>query len=568
MRMTLALAVCVAALMARAPAQSPATTSKEPPKASLEGSVIKEPGGEPLKKAIIEMIGEMTGENQEQSGNFTATSDQDGHFKVTGIEPGRYRLFVERTGYLEVDDKHRQSSGIVLSFESGQEIKDQVLRMLPSAIVTGRVVDEEGDPMPDVEIAVLRHKRAGGRTKFEPSGSAQTNDLGEFRIGGLFPGKYYVSATPLPTFQSLLPAPKGADGPAAPPPDLSYVPTFYPNTIDRAQATPIELRAGDDMPVDFSLMRVHTARIRGTVEGLAPGAKGAVMLRGKDSNSMLNAAEIGKDGKFEIPNVAPGAYTVMAMTVIGDTPQIMQRSVDVGESNIDDLRLAPQPLATLRGQVRFPKSFRPDTSATLISLRHIDDEDDFLENTAFATDDTSGVHGVTKLKADGSFELKNVPPGVYEIEVSSDAKALSGSFVESVMAGTKEVVDAGLNVSGGTLSLTVTVNTESGVLDGTAATDKGQPVANAVVVAIPAPQYRKRSDRYVRATTDQAGHFTMRGVRPGEYSVLAWEVLEADEYLDPDFLKPLEGQAAAVKIEKGTHKSVALKVISAPADQP
>src|ERR1700757_948767 len=115
MRMTLALVVCVAALIERAPAQS-SPTSKEPPKASLEGSVIKEPGGEPLKKAIIEMIGE----NQEQSGNFTATSDQDGHFKVTGIEPGRYRLFVERTGYLEVDDKRRQSSGIVLSFDAGQ----------------------------------------------------------------------------------------------------------------------------------------------------------------------------------------------------------------------------------------------------------------------------------------------------------------------------------------------------------------------------------------------------------------------------------------------------------------
>src|SRR5579864_8601805 len=182
------IVVCLLALAVPAGAQG-VPAAKEPPKASLEGSVVKEPGGEPLKKAILELIGE----NQEQSANYTATSDQDGKFKITGIEAGRYHLFVERTGYLAVDDKRRQSSGIVLSFEAGQEIKDQVLRMRSAAIITGRVVDEDGDPMPEVMIAVLRRKRSSGRMKFEPSGSSQTNDLGEFRIGGLFPGKYYVS---------------------------------------------------------------------------------------------------------------------------------------------------------------------------------------------------------------------------------------------------------------------------------------------------------------------------------------------------------------------------------------
>ena len=564
MRITLALVVCLAALTLRSSAQSLAPPT-EKPKASLEGSVVKEPGGEPLKKAILELIGQ----NQEQGGNYTATSDQDGKFKITGIEAGRYHLFVERMGYLAVDDKRRQSSGIVLSFETGQEIKDQVMRMESAAIITGRVVDEDGDPMPEVMIAVLRRRHSGGRMKFEPSGSAQTNDVGEFRIGGLFPGKYYVSATPLPNFQSLTPASKNLGDVPAPPADLSYVPTFYPNTIDRAQAAPIELHAGDDMPVDFSLTRAHTARIRGTVEGLSTGARGAVILRAKDSNSTLNAADIGKDGKFEIPHVAPGLYIVMAATsVSGDMPKIVQRTVDVAEANIDDLRLTPQPLSDIRGHVRFPKSFRLDSAVTTISLHPFDNEDDSLDNLGFASDEISGIHGATQIKPAGSFELKNIPPGIYEIDVTSDSKTLADSFIESAVAGMKEVVDTGLHVSGGTLSVTVTVSTESGVLDGTATNHKGQAIANAVVVAIPAPQFRKQSDRYVRTTTDQAGHFTMRGVRPGEYSLLAWEVLDGDDYLDPDFLKPLEAQATSVKIEKTGHQTVTLKVIPAPADQP
>lgn len=283
---------------------------------------------------------------------------------------------------------------------------------------------------------------------------------------------------------------------------------------------------------------------------------------------MQNAVEIGKDGKFEIPHVAPGLYVVMAATsVLADMPKLVHRTVDVGEANIDDLRLTPQPLSDIHGQVRFPKSFHPDSAVNMISLRPFDKEDDSFDDLGFASDEISGIHGATKIKPDGSFELKNVLPGIYEIDVNSDSKALADSFVESVVAGTKDVVDTGLNVSGGTLSVTVTVSAESGLLDGTAINDKGQPVANAIVVGIPAPRFRKQLDRYTRATTDQAGHFTMRGVRPGEYSVLAWEILEGEDYLDPDFLKPLEGQATSVKIDKGAHKTLALKIIPAP-DQP
>jgi hypothetical protein len=126
------IVVCLLALASRAPSQV-ATPSREPAKASLEGSVVKEPGGEPLKKAIVELIAE----NQEEGGNYTATSDPDGHFRIVGIQSGRYRMFVERPGYLEVDKKRRRSEGVVLSFDAGQELKDQTLRMLPAAILRG-----------------------------------------------------------------------------------------------------------------------------------------------------------------------------------------------------------------------------------------------------------------------------------------------------------------------------------------------------------------------------------------------------------------------------------------------
>src|SRR5262249_48197379 len=158
MRMKLAgIVVCFLALAECVPAQTKTTETKAPAKASLQGSVVKEPSEEPLKKAIIELIGE----NQEEGGNYTATSDQDGHFKITDILPGRYLMVAERTGYLEVDAKRRRSGGISLSFEAGQELKDQVLHMLPASVILGRVLDEDGDPMPNVEVAVLRRQGLG-----------------------------------------------------------------------------------------------------------------------------------------------------------------------------------------------------------------------------------------------------------------------------------------------------------------------------------------------------------------------------------------------------------------------
>ncbi len=399
--------VCVVALARNGTAQSP-SPEKAPAQASLEGKVVKEPAAEPLKKAIIELIGE----NQEESGNYTATSDQDGHFKIVGIHPGRYRLFVERTGYIEVDAKRRHSEGVVLSLEAGQELKDQTLHMLAAAIITGRVMDEDGDPMANVDVTLLRRKFSSGNFKFEPAGSSPTNDLGEYRIGGLMAGKYYISASPLPNFQSIVHVPKTPDDSETGQPDMAYVTTFYPNTADRSQASAIELHAGDDLPLDFSLTRTHTARIRGSVAGLIPGTKAVVMLRGRDSNAMYNASEADPDGKFEILHVAPGSYGVTAITLMTDPPQTARGTVEVTDTNVDGLRLVPLAGTTVRGRVRLAGSIpKVDASLLFMYLRRSDGENESSEGVTFADEGTMVSAGMGRVKADGTFELKNVPPG-------------------------------------------------------------------------------------------------------------------------------------------------------------
>src|SRR5579864_8647336 len=278
-----------AAAASRAADSSDATKHSH---ASLHGVVTKDPGSEPVKKVLIELIAE----NQNEGGNYTATTDADGRFHVEGIVPGRYHLFAERTGYLETDAHHRRTEGRVLTLRAGEEVKDLVIRLQPSAIVEGRVTDEDGDPMPNAQVAVLRQTFASfsssGRSHWEQSAGERTNDLGEYRIAGLAAGTYYVSVTPPPDLKSWIETASkdeprsrsNASSNKSPP--TSYTTTYYPGTRDRGQAAPIQLHAGDDFPANFSLTRSPSLAIRGSV-ALAPGTTAVVMAHSRDFGVML-----------------------------------------------------------------------------------------------------------------------------------------------------------------------------------------------------------------------------------------------------------------------------------------
>src|SRR5579863_192994 len=236
--------------------QGTAQSSSQSRQATLQGIVTKDPGSDPVKKALIELIAE----SQAEGGNYTALTGADGGFRIENIVPGRYRLFVERSGYQEIDKRQRRTEGRVLTLSAGQDMKDLVIRLQAAAVVEGRISDEDGDPMPEAQVAVLRQTFVAGRSHWEQVGAERTNDLGEYRIAGLAAGSYFLSVMPPPDFRSLIEAtgktpPEIRQDVAAPSEKVttSYQTTYYPGTRDRAQAAPIQLHAGDDFPANFSL---------------------------------------------------------------------------------------------------------------------------------------------------------------------------------------------------------------------------------------------------------------------------------------------------------------------------
>jgi len=554
--------------------------------ATLRGIVTKDPGSDPVKKVLMELMAE----DQSQGGNYTAVTEADGSFHIEGILPGRYRLFAERTGYLEVDSHRRQSDGLVLTLVAGQEVKDLMIRLQASAIVQGRVTDEDGDPMANVDVAVMKQTFASGRGHWEQSAAERTNDLGEYRIAGLAAGAYYISVTPPPdvkrwieTASKAEPQNRSTASPNKSPP-MSYTTTYYPGTRDRGQAAPIQLGAGDDFPANFSLTRSPSLAIRGSI-AMPPGAAATAMVYSKDFGLVLSAGDVRKDGGFEIPDVSPGSYTVVA-TVAGASPSMMARqSVQVASGDVEGLRLVPQSGGWIHGRVRVENKngIKPfDVRQIYLALVSADGDGDMLSALSLgenfsgsvrmtADGDVSsgltigdGFSPIAHVNADGSFEWKNVPPGRYSVQAGGGA---ADWFLKSVVAGSRDVKDAGLTVSGGAAVLDVIASTGAGVVDGVVVNAKGEAVANAVVVAVPEARLRSRTDYFRKTVSDQSGRFVLRGVIPGAYTLLAWESMDGDDYYNPEFLRGCEGEGKTLSVSEGDHVSLQLKAVDGGEEQ-
>jgi len=557
------MVVLCASALARIAAAAPERASG---RAMIEGTVIKEPGSDPVKKALIELIAE----NQSEGGDYTAVSGPDGGFRIEGILPGRYHLFVERTGLLEVDKKRSRAEGRILTLTAGQDLKDVRIQVQAAAVVRGRVTDEDGDPMANAQVAALRQTFVSGRSKLEQAGGDRTNDLGEYRIAGLPSGKYYVTVTPAPDLKSLIESSGAAAERRGRANDkstvLSYQTTYYPGTADRGQASPVELHAGDDFPVNFSLTPGPSLSIRGSVVNLPPRTSAAIMLLSQDFSLTMNGAEMHPDGSFVIRDVAPGAYTILATVENAPVPMMARQALQLGPNSMEDLRLSPQPGGWIHGRLRLESkgSGRFDPGQMFLQLRSSDGEDE----TAAALSMGDGFSHLAHVGMDGSFEWKSVPPGNYFVQLAGEGSAHANLFLKAAVVGNRDLADSGISVNGGALSVDLVVSDESGMIDGVAVDPKGEPVANAVIVAVPEMSLRGRFERFRKAVSDQSGRFTLRGMQPGEYTVFGWESVEGEAYFNRDFLKGYEGQGKALRVSEGDRKYLRVEVIPGGEEQP
>ena len=233
-----------------------------------------------------------------------------------------------------------------------------------------------------------------------------------------------------------------------------------------------------------------------------------------------------------------------------------QQALQVGSTNMEGLRLAPQTGGSIHGRLRMEASgnIRPDPSQMFLLLHSADGDDDALG--AFALGD--GFSNVAHVNADGSFEWKNVPPGHYSVQIS-EASAMPDWFPKSLVAGARDVSESSFSVSGGAVTVELLASANGATVDGVVTNQKDEPVADATVVAVPEARYRGHPERYRKAVTDQSGRFNLRGLPAGDYAVFAWESVEGEAYYNPEFLKSYEGQGKVLRVNEGERKSMRLR---------
>jgi Carboxypeptidase regulatory-like domain len=526
---------------------------------SITGTVIKEPGSEPLKKVLIQIIAE----NQKEGGNYTASTDTDGRFHVENMQPGRYRLFLERTGFVGVNERGVQADTNIFTVQAGQSVDDLLFHMLATAVISGRITDEDGDPLSGV--SVMAQKKRPGRGGRENAASGTTNDLGEYRLFGLFPGQYWIVAIPQPDFRDYEQPRKkdqvvdasGSDVSANTDDtqaDTRYLTTYYPGTFDSMQATAVVVKAADELPVNFTLTPARTYRIRGLVTGLAPGQKPSVELFSKAGDAYrANATEIGADGQFEVRGVGPGSYTLRASAGTESQPSTAHQDISVVAGDVEGVKLVPQHSFTIAGNLSIVGS--GDVTHYSPILREAEMSEDA---GLYLSRDLSGMNAI--VDRSGNFAWKNVDPGTYIVQMfGGESKPF---FLKSVTLGGQDVL-TGFTATG-PVQVYLQLSTRGGVIEGSVVekekdVDDEHPVANAEVVAVPEEKYRNLPDRFLFGETDQHGHFTIRGIPPGGYKLYSWQDVEDTVWHDPNFLKAQEANGVSVKVEEGSDQKVDLK---------
>ncbi len=502
----------------------PALFSQQPPDpCSVEGQAISLADGAPVRKADVTLHG------VEPAGPaYAAVTDPSGNFAFTDIVAGRYRLSANRAGYV--------GTQTVLSLDPGQRLKDLALKLAPHAVITGRIVDEKGEPVVFADVQAMSYGYYRGKKVLKPAGSGRTNDLGEYRIYGLAPGKYYVSASAKDDTDDE------RDRSAVPAHEF-YAATYYPGVTDAAVAVPLEAGPGAQLHgINLTLAKARTFCIRGRVRG---GDDITVTLSSRDESVWMFAnRDVTPDanGNFEIRRVFPGAYTLIAQAVYGGKNYFARQDVDITENDMEKIVLTLARGSELTARFVVESEGQPNLEGAVLMLHT------HQQHRRYA----SSIH-------DGACTLSNLGPDTYTVSVTH---LPNGYWVKSIRMDNQEVKDTGIDLTHGPAGpLTITLASNAGRIDGVALTDEQRPAPDATVVLIPEPKLRDRADAYTMAVTDQNGRFTLPGIQPGEYKLFAWQVIEPGAYMDADFLRAVEDRGQAISIHEGSRESVQLDLV-------
>lgn len=533
---------------------------EEPPKgtAVLRGVVVAADTGAPVRRAQVRASAADSGDTR------TTLTDEQGRFELKDLAGGRYTVVASKGGFVTLQYGQRRPGepGTPVDLPAGQAVEKLVIGLPRGSVITGRIVDEFGEPLTGAQVQALRYAWVSGARRLQPAGAAdRTDDQGTYRIFGLPPGEYVVTATLRDDRQLLRPG-----TPADDVPDSGYAPTYFPGTTSAADAQRVSVGLAEEVGgVGFGLSLTRLATLRGRVLAPAGFEGGAQVMAVAADGGRLNAqtlrgTQTRGDGTFELRGVAPGRYRVQAMSwgVGGDAGLTGSTTVTVNGSNLDGLTVALAPAPVVAGVVETDTGQPPTFRAAQVRFSA-------APVTPSAMPLGRGGRGAGgRANDDYTFEAAVVSEPAY-FRVSPPG----GWYVKSVTADGRDITDVPLSLDAGARldGVRVVLTQTASSLSGSVRDDRGTAVLDATIVIFPDDETRWTPQSRFIATgrPDTTGRFSIAGLPASPaYRVIAVQGLESGQANDPEFLASVRDQAERLALNEGEAKSLDLRLRSSP----
>ncbi|HWB30507.1 MAG TPA: carboxypeptidase-like regulatory domain-containing protein [Vicinamibacterales bacterium] len=572
-------AACLLSIASLAAAPQDSTRDLPPMSATGSGAIggvvtSDAQGAPPVRRALVTLSG--------NGASGRTMTDDAGRFVFDELPAGRYTVTVAKAAFVTTyygSPRAGRGPGTPIPLADGQRVTTLAVTLTRGAVIEGTLRDGMGTPLSSGQVRVQQVAFVNGeRTFINVPGIlpwATTDDRGVYRIYGLPPGEYVVSATGggagvahVVTSEELEEANRlarsrnaAASRPVVAPrpqPSFARVTTFHPDAAAPAQARAIALRAGEERAgVDIASQIARVSRIAGVVIGERgnperAGLIGIVNLTTGSLYSSAGAVRADADGRFATPPMPAGRYQFFGRAAVPATPDgplhdsWLSADVELGETDVSGVVLSFQPGATIAGRVALDgantQSFTRDRAR--VSLASVDS----IANDAMPPAPVS-------IGADGTFRFASVAPGRYRLALSGLGAWAAVTALRDGRNWLDEPID--LNAGEAVRDVVVALTDRATEITGTLFDQLGRPAPEYAVVVYPVdPALRagapRRSTGLVRLGTD--GSYAITGLPAGEYFLAAVTELDPAQLNDPAFLDAMSAAAIRITLSDGERK--------------
>ncbi|TAK16269.1 MAG: carboxypeptidase regulatory-like domain-containing protein [Acidobacteria bacterium] len=576
-------------------------------KGSIAGTVLNE-RGQPVKGARVSLGGGAVSRSE--------VSSASGEFLFDKLPEGRYSISATRTRYLSgsYGQKRPERSGTSIQLADGEIKKGLNVTLFSASVITGVIYGDDGEPVQNAQVRALRWTMRTGVRRLQSANGASTDDRGMYRLYGLTPGEYVITASsnsqdfgPQMTVEMAMAVEKAVQAAAASgdpnvrtsfsngvltlpngqtmesPAPVTFAPTYYPGTTSPSGALSVTVSGGEERQgIDITLMKVQTS----TITGMVVSASGAlpqtvtVNLQPTDEAAQgmpLSSARVTPDGRFTLRTVPPGQYNIIARATttvrvqVPNAPGVGGAAVPVQEvatsqtvstgrtlvsvdgANLNGVIVTLDGGRSVAGRVVFEGGMPPDLNRTRMTAN--------LQMAPSASSINNPTPQPAPVLADGTFKIANVSPGRYVLRVSG---VQNFSVKSSVVRG-RDSLDYPFEVENddiGDALVTMASGLVPTELGGTITDQTGQPAVDYTIVVFSSDQrfWMPGSRRIQTARPGTDGKYTLRGLPAGEYQIAALSDLEPGMQYDLEFLKALLVASTRVTLGDGAKVTQDLRI--------